>query len=290
MNTNVIGIRTYFLLTKPGIIFGNLITTAGGFALASKGHLNFYLFLVTLVGLGLVIGSACIFNNYMDRHADEKMERTKNRPFVQKSVSVKFSLFLASFMVVLGSVILGLYANVLAMIVALVGFFGYVILYGICKYRSVYGTIVGSLAGAAPPVVGYCAVSGTFDLGAALLYIILVLWQMPHFFAIAMYRFRDYAAASVPVLPVKRGNHVTKIHMLLYVIAFMIAAFMLTLLHFTGYIYLAVVAILGSAWAWLSIKGFKAENDIRWAREMFVLSLVVITALSIVLSFDVIKG
>ena len=115
---------------------------------------------------------------------------------------------------------------------------------------------------------------------------IVALWQMPHFFAIAMFRLEDYAAASIPVLPVKRGIRTTKIHMLLYIVAFMIAALLLTSFGYTGYSYLVVAALLGLAWLWLCIKGFKSENEQLWARNMFRLSLVVITALSIMISID----
>ncbi len=166
------------------------------------------------------------------------------------------------------------------------GFFFYVVMYSFWKYRSTYGTLVGSIAGALPPVIGYCAVSNQFDMGAFLLFAIMVLWQMPHFYAIAMFRLKDYAAASIPVLPVKKGMHVTKVHMLFYTIAFIPVSLSLILFGYTGYMYLAVISFVGLAWLYLCIKGFKVDNDVRWARSMFRFSLVVIMLFSLMLGIN----
>lgn len=279
-------IKTYYLLTKPGILMGNAITLVGGFAMASKGHFDFPLFAGTTAGLGGVISSACVFNNYIDRERDAKMERTKNRALVKGIISPRNAVIFASILGVVGTLILALTTNALAVTAALAGFFIYVVLYGIWKSRSVYGTLIGSMAGAAPPVVGYCAVTNHFDAGALLLFAILVLWQMPHFYAIAMYRFNDYVAASIPVLPVKKGVPLTKIRMLLYIIAFTTVSLLLTLMGYTGYAYLIVAALLGLSWLVLCLKGFKSENDKPWARQMFFLSLVIITVLCGMISFD----
>jgi heme o synthase len=281
-------IKTYYMLTKPGIIAGNAITTMGGFILASKGRLDFWLLLATLIGLSLVIASAGVFNNYLDRDADEKMERTKNRPLVKRLISEQKALIFASALGVLGFCVLFLYTNLLTVLIALTGFFIYVVLYAILKYQSVHGTIIGSLAGAVPPVVGYCAASGRFDAGAAILFSILVLWQMPHFFSIAIYRLSDYQAASIPVLPVEQGIHATKIQMLVYIAAFIIASSLLTLFHYTGYAYLIVAVLLGLTWFGLCIKGFFDPNHQRWARQMFVFSLIIIFGLYVMLSIDVV--
>lgn len=279
-------IKTYYLLTKPGIIFGNAITTIAGFALASKGNLNFLLFFQTLIGLSLVIGSACVFNNYIDRDLDQKMQRTKNRPLVLGLISNKKALIFACLLGIFGFGILSLYTNSIATGVAGLGFFVYVGMYSMWK-KSPYATLVGSIAGATPPVVGYCAVSSSIDFGALLLFLILVLWQMPHFYAIAMYRFDDYKAAEIPVLPVLKGMHITKIHMFLYVAAFLIACLALPIMGFTGATFGAIALLLGIFWLVLSIRGFSAANNATWARKMFVSSLIIITTLSITIPFDV---
>jgi heme o synthase len=266
----------YYLLTKPGIILGNLITLAAGLLLASTGPLNFWLLFATLAGLAFIIASACVFNNYIDREVDKKMVRTQNRPMAKKLISGRNAILFALLLGFLGNIILLLYTNLLTLAIANFGFFVYVLLYSLWKGRTIFGTAIGSIAGAVPPVVGYCAVSDALDMGALILFAIMVLWQMPHFFSIAIYRIDDYAAASLPVLPVKKGMHTTKIHMLLYIIAFIFAAAMLTLFGYMGYTYLAIAALLGVTWLLLCLKGFKSSNDQLWARKMFRHSLLVV--------------
>lgn len=280
-------IKAYFMLTKPGIIFGNAITAASGFILASKAQVNPWLFLVTLMSLSLLIASACVFNNYIDRNTDKMMERTKNRALVRGTISLKKAIIFAVFLGLFGVLLLILYTNLLTTIIALSGFFIYVVLYSLSKYRSSYATVIGSISGGVPPVVGYCAVVDRFDTGACLLFMIVALWQMPHFFAIAMYRLDDYIAASIPVLPVKRGVCITKIHMLFYIIAFLISVCMLTILGYTGYAYLIVVGLLGVSWLLLCIKGFKDANNRLFGRQMFHFSLVVIMILCIMISISI---
>lgn len=281
-------IKTYYLLTKPGILFGNAITTTAGFLLASKGHIDIFLFLITLIGLSGVIASACVLNNYIDRVSDGKMIRTKNRALAKGLITGQNAIVFSLVLGFAGILILGLYTNLLAVLVAATGFFVYVVLYSFSKYLTTLGTVIGSIAGAVPPVVGYTAVSNSLDLGAAIFFLILVLWQMPHFFAIALYRLDDYTAADIPVLPVKKGITVTKIQMLLYIIAFTLAASLLTFYGYTGYTYLLITLLLSITWLWMSIQGFKTENDTLWARKMFLFSLIVITGISLAIPLDVV--
>lgn len=278
--------KTYYRLTKPGIIYGNSIAAAGGFLLASNGQINFSLFLTTLAGLALVIASACVVNNYIDRGIDAKMSRTKNRALVSGAVSGRNAIIYATILGLVGVLLLVLYTNLLTAGLALFGWFAYVVLYGIGKRRTVHGTVIGSISGAVPPVVGYCAVTNRLDAGALLLFLILVCWQMPHFYAIAMYRIKDYAAASIPVLPIKNGSHATKVQMLLYILAFIVATLMLTVLGYTGYTYLVVMVLLGLAWLRLSIQGLKAANDEQWAHKLFRFSLIVLLVFSVMISID----
>lgn len=278
----------YYLITKPGIILGNLITLAAGFLLASKGQIDLGLFLATLLGLAFIIASACIFNNYIDRPIDEKMQRTKNRPLVTGVISGKHAIVFAIILGILGNIILLLYTNLLTVLVAGIGFFIYVVLYSLWKGRTIYATAIGSIAGAIPPVVGYCAVSDRFDLGALILFAILVLWQMPHFFAIAFYHLDDYTAAQMPLLPIKKGALRTKIHMLIYILGFILASIMLTLFHYTGYFFLIIVTALGAAWLVLCLKGFKSIDDQVWGCQMFRLSLFIITILSLMIPLDIV--
>lgn len=279
-------IKKYYKLTKPGIIFGNVITCVAGFVLASRGNINYLLFLATLIGLSCIIASACIFNNYIDRFADKKMTRTQSRPLATGAISEKNALIFAAVLGLIGTFALGVYTNLLTLAIALFGFFIYVVAYSFMKYRTTHATLLGSISGASPPLVGYCAVTGQIDLAGALLFAIVVLWQMPHFFAIAMYRFNEYSNAGIPVLPVKSGMRATKIQILIYTLLFILVAPLLTLYGYTGSLYLIGALFMGLAWLVLCIQGFKAKNDKLWARKMFLFSLVVITVLSTLIIFD----
>ena len=281
-------IKQYLQVTKPGIIFGNLISVVGGFLLASKGSINYTLFLASMVGVSLVVASGCVFNNVIDRDIDRKMERTKNRVLVKGLISAKTSLVYATFLGIAGFMMLYFGANPLAMWLSVIGFIVYVGIYSLyMKRNSVYGTLIGSLSGAAPPVIGYCAVSNEFDAGALILLAIFSLWQMPHSYAIAIYRFKDYQAANIPVLPVVKGISVAKHHITIYILAFMIATLMLSLGGYAGYKYLVVAAVVSLWWLGMALSGYKSTNDDRlWARKLFVFSIVAITALSVMMSVD----
>jgi protoheme IX farnesyltransferase len=278
---------TYYWLTKPGIIYGNAITAGAGFFVASKGHVSLSLLLAMLIGLSLVIASACVFNNYIDRDIDAVMARTRKRALVKGLVSLRHALAYATILGLAGAMLLAAGTNLLTLALALAGWFFYVVVYGIAKRRTVHGTVIGSISGAVPPVVGYAAVTGHLDLGALLLFVILVLWQMPHFYAIAIYRREDYAAAHIPILPIVSGPRAAKIQILLYIAAFMIASLALTAFGYAGYAYLAVAAVLGLTWLGLGLRGFAAANDQHWARKMFRFSLIVITLLCIVMSLNI---
>ncbi|NIG98449.1 MAG: protoheme IX farnesyltransferase [Serratia symbiotica] len=280
-------IQQYLEVTKPGIIFGNLISCVGGFLLASKGSIDYPLFLVTLLGVSLVVASGCVFNNYIDRDIDKKMERTKNRVLVRGLIAPSATLVYATFLGIAGLALLYISANPLTMWLAAMGFVVYVGVYSLyTKRHSVYGTLIGSLSGAAPPVIGYCAVTNELDTGALILMAIFSLWQMPHSYAIAIFRFKDYQAANIPVLPVVKGISVAKNHITVYILAFMIATLMLTLSGYAGYKYLLVAAAVSAQWLRMALRGYKTENDGIWARKLFVFSIVAIISLSVMMSID----
>ena len=276
-------LKAYYLLTKPGIIYSNLFTAIGGFFLAERGIFSIELFLAMIFGLGFVIASACTFNNYIDRHIDAKMSRTQKRAIPSKTIPSKHAIVYAIVLGVLGFSLLFFFTTILAGIIAFIGFIFYVIFYGIEKRRSEFGTLVGSISGAVPPVVGYCAVTGRFDIAAFLLFIILVVWQMPHFYAIAIFRKDDYQSASIPVLPIIKGIHTTKEHIIVYILAYIVAVSSLTALGYAGYTFLMVNLIVGIMWFGLALNGLQWTDNKRWARRLFFFSLVVIVLFSVLL-------
>ncbi len=282
-------LKHYLLLTKPGIILGNILTTAGGYALAARGQFDLGLFLSMVLGLGLIIASACVFNNYIDRNHDAKMNRTKYRALARGIIPHRKALFFGTGLGLLGTLTLALGTNPLTTCVALTGFFFYVIVYSLSKYQTTYGTLIGSIAGAIPPVVGYTAAAHTIDLGAFILFAIIAMWQMPHFFAIAIYRLSDYSKASIPVFPRVKGMHKTKVHMTVYLLAFIMATALLTLCGYTTLTFMMIMALVSISWLIFALKGFSAKNDARWARKMFIFSLVVVTTLSVALPFTTVS-
>jgi protoheme IX farnesyltransferase len=280
-------LKKYILVTKPGIIFGNLVTAAGGFLLASKGRIDIGALLTTLTGISLVVASGCVFNNFIDRHLDRKMARTCNRVLAQGLMSPKAAVCYALFLGIAGMVLLWSATNMLCAAIVLMGFVIYVVVYSLyLKRNSVYGTLIGSLAGAAPPLAGYCAAGSRFDMGALIILSIFSLWQMPHCYAIAIYRFKDYAAAEIPVLPVHQGMPSTKRHIVAYILAFMAAAVMLTVGGYTGYSYLAVSVVTSLLWLIMAWSGFKASDDRVWAKKLFVFSILTIAFLSVMMATD----
>jgi len=281
--------QRFLSITKPGIIVGNVITLAGAFFLAS--HLVssisisslLLLFVLTLLGMSFVIASGCVFNNVIDRDIDGLMERTRSRVLVKGLVSVPAALSYAVLLGLSGLVILYFATNPLTAGVALFGLVVYVCVYSLyAKRHSVYGTIIGGVAGAIPPVVGYCALTNRLDLGAMVLFSILFFWQIPHSYAIAIYRLADYEHANIPVLPTQRGIDYTKMSMLVYIAAFTIVAVMPTILGLTGLLYLVVALSVGLIWFYLGLQGFHRQQDDRlWARKLFFFSIINIMLLSL---------
>jgi protoheme IX farnesyltransferase len=279
-------VTQYYWLAKPGIVYGNLIATMAGFFLASsiKGLLDIGLLMATLVGVTLVIGSACVFNNHIDRDIDKLMERTKKRASATGQVSGQALIVYASILGILGFTVLLLYTSWLAVGLVGLAYVAYIIFYGIAKRHSVHGTLVGTISGALPPVVGYVVVAGSVDVAAVLIFLIMVCWQMPHFYAIAMRRRQDYAAAKIPVLPVVSGMRVTKIQMLFYIAAFILLNSLLVMTGYVGYAYLIVMTGVGVVWLLRGIKGFETDNGDLWARRMFFFSLTVLLTFCLMLA------
>ena len=280
-------IKNYWLLTKPGIVLGNVISAAGGFFLASKGDIDITLIIYTLLGIALVIASGCVFNNLIDRKVDRVMSRTRARILARDAMPPKNAILYALVLGISGVAILLMATNILCTALVVFGFSVYVVFYSLyLKRRSLYATYVGSIAGAIPPVAGYCAVNGSFDPGAGILFLIFVLWQMPHCYALAIVRLTDYISAGIPVAPVKLGVRRAKQHIVFFIFAFLIVSLMLTFTGFTGYLYLGIITVLGVVWLWIAWKGYKVSDNRGWAKLIFQFSFICILALSFMMSID----
>ncbi len=296
----------YISVTKPGIIFGNVITLAGGFFLGAHNsnyqnlNLNNFanflhcldIFVLTLIGMALVIASGCVFNNYIDRDIDKLMSRTKDRVSVTGSIGLLPAMIYAVFLGALGFLVLYWATNLITLLMAFIGFFVYVIVYSLfAKRTSIHGTAIGGISGAMSIVVGYCAATGKFDIGALILFFIVFFWQIPHSYAIAIFRFKDYKAAGIPVLPVKLGVNRSKISILFYILSFFIVSLLPYVFGLTGSAYFMAAVFSGVFWIYYAILGFKVKPNTKdaerlniiWARKIFFISILNIMLLSVMM-------
>lgn len=280
-------IKPYLKLTKPGIIGGNLVAAVGGVLLASQGNINGLLLLAVCVGTTLIVASGCVFNNVIDIDIDKLMKRTCERELVKKVVPVSYALIWATTLCLAGFFTLYQYTSFVAFQFGVLGFFVYVGLYSLhFKRKSVYGTLIGGLSGACPPVIGYCAVTGQFDTGAAVLFITFCLWQIPHSYAIAIYRFDDYKSASIPVLPVEIGIARARYHIIGYIIAFAMAALTLTYLGYAGSWYALGMGLVSLHWLYIAKVDYQKVPDTQWGKKMLLCSIFNIMAFCTLISLD----
>jgi protoheme IX farnesyltransferase len=241
----------------------------------------------TLLGVALVIASGCVINNIFDRDIDVKMARTAKRDLVLGKVNSDHAFVYALVMLLAGTATLYTLVNPLSTVIVLLGYVFYVFFYTmIYKRTSVYGTLVGSISGAVPPLVGYLAVTNYIDIEAVLLFVLFCLWQMPHSYAIAMFRLNDYRQAGIPVLPVIDGIEKAQRHMKAYVVAFAVVAFALFALGSAGYEYLAVASLVSGYWLLVTFKPVTQQNYESWARSVFKISLLVVMSISGVLGME----
>ncbi|MBA4601086.1 protoheme IX farnesyltransferase [Thermoactinomyces sp. AMNI-1] len=283
------GWRDYIEITKPGINKSNLIATfAGYFVAAEMMELDFLKLFLTLLGTALTIAGSCVLNNFIDRDIDPLMERTKDRPVadgrIKPAIALRYGLTLA----LSGLMVLAAGVNYLTALIALSGLFVYIFIYTIwLKRSSTLNTVVGGMSGAVPPMVGWVAVTSSVDLNAWALFLVLFMWQPPHFFALAMRRSEDYRAAGIPMLPVVKGFHETKKQTLLFTALLLPSSLILFYTGALGQFYLAVALVLGGIYIALSIRGFFVKDDKQWANQMFFYSLIYLTAILLAMVADV---
>jgi len=280
-------IKSYFFLTKPRLVVANIISAAGGYFLAAQGHIAMGVFLPLMVGMALVVASGCVLNNYIDKDIDRIMPRTRGRALVTGAVSDRSSLLFALVLGVAGAALLLGGTNLLAFGVAMAGFVVYVLVYSLyLKRNAACSTVIGSLAGAAPPLAAYCAASNTMDAGALIVLGIFSLWQIPHSYAITVFRQGEYAAARVPVMSVKSGVRSTKRQIVWHVAAFVPVTLMLGIFGYAGQTYQAVAAALSLSWLFVALSGYNAADNRLWARRVYLFSIPVIFILSVMMAID----
>lgn len=276
--------RSYLQLIKPGITLSNTISGVAGFFLAVSVVMPdlptlFKTALGAVAGTALIIASACVVNNIIDRNIDKKMKRTSRREVAAGSIDVPKAVVYAALLGLVGFASLLLLTNILTFVLGLIAYVWYVVIYGIAKRTTPYSTLIGGVAGSLPPVAGYTALTGTIDSGAVVLFLILFFWQMPHFYAIAMFRRDDYASAKLPVWAVAYGMKSAKAQLFIFTVLYAISAALLTLFGYTGIIYLILTTVLSVYWLYQGASKYTKLDDVKWAKTMFGVSLLVLLAL-----------
>ena len=269
----------YWSVLKPERTFANVMTTGAGLLYASAWHIDWFLAFMTIVGTSLVVMSACAANNYLDRNLDAYMPRTKKRPLVTGTVLPGVVVALAVVLGLVGFTLLLAYVNWLTALLGLIGYIDYVVLYGWTKRTSVHSTLVGTISGAIPIVAGYTAVTGQLDTTALLLGLAMVFWQMPHFYAIGIFRLEDYRAGNLPIWPVRYGVRSTQMWMLVYTVLYLAAVVALAVAG-AGWVFGVVMGLVSGYWLGRGVAGLRSQEPITWARGMFGLSLVVLLVFS----------
>lgn len=247
--------RDYLELTKPRVVLLMLITSLVGMFLATRAGVPWTVLLFGNLGIGLCAGAAAAVNHVVDRRIDSIMARTHKRPVTAGRVSVPAALSFALALAVAGMALLLAFTNELAAWLTLASLLGYAVLYtGFLKRATPQNIVIGGLAGAAPPLLGWVAVTGHISAEPLLLVLIIFAWTPPHFWALAIHRKAEYAKADIPMLPVTHGEHYTKVHILLYTAVMLAVTLLPYAIHMSGPLYLAAALVLGGRfmfWAWV---------------------------------------
>jgi protoheme IX farnesyltransferase len=277
-------LKKYYYLCKPGIVYGNVMTGVAGYLLGSRWHINWRVFLCLIFGMGLIIAAACVINNYLDQGIDAKMQRTKSRALVLGHISTNRAIGLALVLVTAGFGLIS-QTNLITASSGVVAFIGYVVVYGYSKRRSEYGTLVGTLPGSASLVAGYTAATDHLNLEAWTLFVVMVCWQMAHFYAIAIYRLSDYKAASIPVWPAVRGITSTKRQIKFFIGLFLLANLVLGIFLIKSYLFTFVMLVTSILWLRLALARTTPKSQVAWAKKVFLFSLVTSLTFSVFLAF-----
>lgn len=266
-------------ICKASVLIANVLPVFTGFWLAlhfsNATFLDYWdVFFVTIIGSTLVMAGALVINNWYDVDIDQVMDRTKNRPTVTGHFSLKTVLILGIILTIIGFILL-LFISLSATLWAFIGWFTYVILYTMwSKRRYTWNTIIGSVSGAVTPFIGWTVIAPSFHIVPIMLFLILFIWQMPHTYAIAMRKCKEYTAAKVAMLPVVHGFQSTKRHMIVYMALLFPLPFFLIKLG-TGFVIIATCMNL--AWFIVCLRGFFIKDDFKWAYLMFLFSVNYLT-------------
>ncbi|MCH8256634.1 MAG: protoheme IX farnesyltransferase [Proteobacteria bacterium] len=278
--------RDYLEMCKPRVVLLMLLCTLVGMFLATTGMVPWNILLFGNLGVALVAGSAAALNHLIDASVDAKMARTRNRPVARGSVSSLHGSIFVGITGIAGITILALLVNPLTAWLNLGSWIGYGIIYSLYLKRATpQNIVIGGLFGAAPPLFGWTAVTGSIDGGGLLLVLIIFAWTPPHFWALAIDRMEEYRKVDIPMLPVTHGEHYTKVHILLYTIIMVIISVMPYLIGMSNLLYLVSAVALGAGFLYWSLVMLFGDNP-RAPIETFRYSIFYLMALFVALLTD----
>ncbi len=279
-------ISEFFKLTKPGVLYLLMITAGASMILATNFNLDIIKALTGFLGIAFIAGSSAAINQILDFKYDSVMERTVKRPIVTGKISVTSATVFASFLFIAGSALILYFNNFLTWALTFGTWIFYAFFYTkVLKFSGSQNIVIGGLAGAMPPLLGWTAVVGSIDPLPLLLVLLIFIWTPPHFWALAINKKDEYAKAGIPMMPVVKGIEYTKIQIVLYSILLMVVSLLLFATGYFGYLYLIGEAILGGIFiqkSWKLKQSSGADNSM----SLFLYSIVYLTLIFLLMIVD----
>ena len=290
MNTNVetyTDWRDYYELTKPRVVMLIVFTAVVGMFLAVRGWPDPLRLLFGTLGIGLASSSAAVFNHVLDHRVDILMMRTRGRPLPQGKLTQRSALTFATILGIVSMIILWFLVNPLTAVLTFLSLIGYAVIYTVFLKRATpQNIVIGGAAGAAPPVLGWAAMTGTVHSNALLLFLIIFVWTPPHFWALAIARREEYEKVGIPMLPVTHGDEYTRLNILLYTILLVLITLMPYLTGMSGLLYLASVVVLDTMFLSYTIRMRRHPEDLVLPMRTFRFSITYLGILFAALLVD----
>jgi heme o synthase len=278
--------RDYLELTKPNVVALMILTTVIGMFLSVPGMVPADVLILGNLGIALCAGAAAVVNHVVDRQIDTKMARTVNRPVAKGRIQPLQALSFATVIGLAGMAILLVYINALTAWLTLASLVGYAVIYTLYLKRATpQNIVIGGLAGAVPPLLGWTAVTGEVHGHALLLVLIIFAWTPPHFWALAVHRKEEYARADIPMLPVTHGEKYTKLHILLYTLIMIVITVLPFVVGMSGWLYLLGALVLGAGFLYWAIVMMIGKNPDA-GMDTFKYSIIYLMALFVIMLLD----
>ncbi len=279
--------RDYYELTKPRVVVLIVFTAIVGMFLSVPGWPGMSALIFGTVGIGLASSAAAVFNHVLDARTDILMMRTRGRPLPQGKLTERAALSFASVICVIAMIILCFLVNPLTAILTFSSLIGYAVVYTVFLKRATpQNIVIGGAAGAAPPVLGWTAVTGEIHSSALLLFLIIFVWTPPHFWALAIARKEEYEKVGIPMLPVTHGEAYTRLNILLYTILLVLITIIPYLTGMSGLIYLATALVLDGIFLYFAIQMRRTPGDLELPMRMFKFSITYLGILFAALLID----